>query len=92
MNTPLGKLEPGAVGFIKSVAASGECSPDLARRFLEMGILEGARVEVLHQAPFGGDPLAIRVRGSIIALRRSEANHVEVAIERDVENGGEGRV
>jgi ferrous iron transport protein A len=81
MKTLLGKLGPGAVGFIRSVAASGECSPDLARRFLEMGILEGARVEVLHQAPFGGDPLAIRVRGAIIALRRSEANHIEVATE-----------
>lgn len=81
MKKLLGKLNPGNTGLIVSVALSGECSPDLARRFLEMGILEGARVEILHQAPFGGDPLAIRVRGSIIALRRSEANHVEIHLD-----------
>ena len=81
MKTTLGKLNPGAAGIIVGVAASGECAPDLARRFLEMGILEGARVEVLHKAPFGGDPLAIRVRGSIIALRRNEADHVEIHLE-----------
>jgi ferrous iron transport protein A len=77
----LGELNPGSAGKIVSVGAKADCSADLVRRLLEMGMLEGSRVEVLHQAPFGGDPLAIRVRGSIIALRRNEANHIEVVVE-----------
>jgi ferrous iron transport protein A len=81
MKKNLGELNPGFVGKIVSVGSKEDCSADLVRRLLEMGMLEGARVEVLHQAPFGGDPLAIRVRGSIIALRRNEANHVEVVVE-----------
>jgi ferrous iron transport protein A len=77
----LGELNPGSAGKIVSVGTKEDCSADLVRRLLEMGMLEGSRVEVLHQAPFGGDPLAIRVRGSIIALRRNEANHIEVVVE-----------
>jgi ferrous iron transport protein A len=38
-------------------------------------------VELVHQAPFGGDPVAVRVRGALIALRRNEANLIEVASE-----------
>ena len=74
----LGELNPGAQARILSVGAIGGCDAALARRLLEMGLLEGAHVEILHQAPFGGDPLAVRVRGSLIALRRSEANFIEV--------------
>jgi len=74
----LGELNPGASAKIFSVGAVGGCDSSLARRLLEMGLLEGAHVEVLHQAPFGGDPLAVRVRGTLIALRRNEANFIEV--------------
>jgi ferrous iron transport protein A len=81
MRRNLGELHPGSVGQIVSVGSNADCSDDLVRRLLEMGLLEGSRVEVLHQAPFGGDPLAIRVRGSIIALRRNEANHIEVTVQ-----------
>jgi ferrous iron transport protein A len=44
-------------------------------------LLEGSTVEVLHEAPFGKDPIAVRVRGALLALRRSEANHVRVFVE-----------
>jgi len=76
----LGELAPGACGRIHSVGAVRDCDPALARRLLEMGLLEGSRVEVLHQAPFGGDPVAVRVRGTLIALRRNEANLIEVVL------------
>lgn len=52
----------------------------LSNRLLEMGFLENVDLEVLHEAPLGGDPLAVRVRGSVIALRRSEASVIEVSI------------
>lgn len=48
-----------------------------ARRLMEMGIVPGAQISVLRAAPFG-DPLQIEVRGSLLALRRTEAAAVEV--------------
>ena len=41
-----------------------------SKRLLEMGVLEGSVVELLHEAPFSQDPIAIGVCGSVIALRR----------------------
>ena len=46
---------------------------ELERRLLELGFVEGAEVEVLHEGPLGGDPIAVRVNDSTIALRRREA-------------------
>jgi ferrous iron transport protein A len=55
-------------------------SPELMRRLMEMGFLEGAIVEILHEAPYGGDPIAVRVRGATLALRRNEANAIQVSV------------
>ena len=75
----LGDLRKGESGCIVQVGCG---APDeMISRLLEMGLLEGSRVEVLHEAPFGGDPVAVRVRGALIALRRCEANLVEVTHE-----------
>jgi ferrous iron transport protein A len=46
---------------------------ELERRLIELGFVEGADVELLHQGLFGGDPIAVRVAASTIALRRREA-------------------
>lgn len=46
-------------------------------RLLEMGFLEGSTVILKHQG-WGGDPLAVEVRGGIIALRKNEASLIEV--------------
>ena len=35
-------------------------------------------VELLHRAPFGGDPLAVRVGNIVVALRRSMARLIEI--------------
>jgi ferrous iron transport protein A len=50
-----------------------------SRRLMEMGVIPGVGVEVVKTAPFG-DPIEIRVRGYSLAMRRSEAEAVEVAI------------
>ena len=72
----LGQLKVGESGKIVTVVGDGEVS----RRLLEMGLLEGSTIELIHEAPFGGDPIAVRVRGAMIALRRAEANRVEVEL------------
>lgn len=48
------------------------------RRLLEMGFDIGVDVEVLHKAAFG-DPLAVRVGGVVIAIRRADAAAIQVS-------------
>ncbi|MEE9538702.1 MAG: FeoA domain-containing protein [candidate division NC10 bacterium] len=47
------------------------------RRLLDLGLTPGARVRV-ELTPAFGDPRAVRVRGSVIALRREQAAQVWV--------------
>jgi len=50
----------------------------ISRRLMEMGVIPGVSLEVLKAAPFG-DPIEVRVRGYNLAMRRSEADSIEVA-------------
>lgn len=49
------------------------------RRLLEMGVIPGVTVKVIKAAPFG-DPIEVRVRGYSLAMRRSEADAIEVQV------------
>jgi len=60
-------------------AAAGLPGPELERRLLELGFVEGATVELLHQGLFGRDPIAVRVAATTIALRRREAMAIVVS-------------
>ena len=51
----------------------------ISRRLMEMGVIPGVLLEVLKTAPFG-DPIEVRVRGYNLAMRRSEADAIEVAV------------
>lgn len=46
---------------------------EMERRLIEMGFIEGAELEVLHEGPFGRDPIAVRVGTATVALRRRDA-------------------
>jgi ferrous iron transport protein A len=82
-NTPSGaaqSLGASAVGFKGRIWAvrvrtgdHGLSAAELERRLIELGFVEGARVEVLHQGLFGRDPIAVRVNETTVALRRREA-------------------
>jgi ferrous iron transport protein A len=77
--TKLGEMKKGFRGQIVSVGKDSQ-DPELVRRLLEMGLLEGTWVEIIHEAPFGKDPIAVKVRGALLALRRREANCIEVSL------------
>lgn len=47
------------------------------RRLLDLGILPGSVIRAERRSPLG-DPTAYRVRGSLIALRRAQANAIVV--------------
>ena len=53
---------------------------ELERRLIELGLVEGVEVELLHEGLFGRDPIAVRVADATIALRRGEARAVLVAL------------
>lgn len=53
----------------------------LVIRLLEIGFVEGEPVRVMAIGPGGREPLAVRVGGTMFALRRHEAEHVLVRIE-----------
>ena len=73
----LGLAKRGYSGVIHQVAADGVTSSlpaiELESRLLELGFVEGARVEVLHEGVVGGDPIAVRVDNVTVAVRRREA-------------------
>jgi|SRR6187551_2872539 len=74
---PLGLARRGFCGRIQAIhvgdGAHGLSATELERRLLELGFVEGAEVEVLHEGPLGRDPIAVRVNDNTIALRRREA-------------------
>ncbi len=46
-------------------------------KFLEMGVVEGREMRLLFKAPFG-DPIAVDINGSVLALRLDEADLIDV--------------
>jgi ferrous iron transport protein A len=69
------------VALDMSIDGAGLTGAELERRLLELGFVEGAAVELLHQGLFGGDPIAVRVADTTIALRRREAMAIIVSQE-----------
>jgi len=80
---PLGLALRGYTGVIQHLSArdTGSALSDieLESRLIELGFVEGARVEVLHEGLVGRDPIAVRVDSITIAVRRREAMAIIVA-------------
>lgn len=76
----LGELSKGSKAVIQRISGSTAEENALVKRLLEFGFLEGSLVEIVHEAPVSKDPIAVRVRGSLVGLRRSEANLIEVGL------------
>lgn len=71
--TSLDQLRVGQRGRI--TALDGD--DPLVQRLMEMGLLEGAEIEVIGFAPLG-DPVEIRVGDYRLSLRRVEARRVHL--------------
>lgn len=57
---------------------SPACRAPERRRLFDLGFVPGTVVEVDMVSPLG-DPVAYRVRGSVVALRREQANLIRIA-------------
>jgi ferrous iron transport protein A len=76
----LSELPNGAHATVTGVSpASGQADPQLLRRLGELGFLPGEPVQVLRRGPGGRDPIAVQIGESMFALRKVEAECVEVA-------------
>lgn len=51
----------------------------MAYRLMEMGLIEGAEVQIVRRAPFG-DPLHIRLGDYELSLRASDAELIDVDV------------
>ncbi len=76
----LSVLEIGGKGIVCGLDVSGHGGDveeaELERRLLEMGFVEGAAVQVLHEGLFGRDPIAVKLDDMRVALRRREADAI----------------
>jgi ferrous iron transport protein A len=82
----LSEARRGDQGTVLSVSpdgmsgASAEEREELERRLLEIGFVEGARVEITHEGFIGRDPIAVRLDDMRVALRRREAQGVLIRL------------
>jgi len=54
----------------------------IALRLMEMGLVPGAIISVVRSAPLG-DPIQVKLRDYHLALRRTEAEMISVAVHPD---------
>ena len=64
-------------GQTVQVARFNGVSDGLRHRLLELGMTCGSRVTVCGEAPLG-DPIVLEVKGCCLALRKKEAEGIEV--------------
>jgi ferrous iron transport protein A len=72
--TALPRRQPARVDHVRDA----EGTDPVARRLKVLGFVAGRPVEVLHVGPVGQDPLLVRIGGARFALRRIEADRVQV--------------
>lgn len=59
------------------IGISPACQGAQRRRLLDLGVVPGTIIDV-EMASASGDPMAYRIRGALIALRRSQAEWIQV--------------
>ncbi len=80
---PLSDFGKGDRGVIIGIAEEARIGSalgegELERRLLELGFVEGAHIELLHEGMIGRDPIAVRLDDMRVALRRREAASIMV--------------
>jgi Fe2+ transport system protein FeoA len=64
---------------VRAVVVSIDGAGPERRRVMDLGLLPGVEVTAQLSNPLG-DPVAYLIRGCLIALRRSQARHIQVRI------------
>ena len=61
----------------KGLIAALHLSGGMRRRVQDLGLVPGTRVTCVRRA-LSGDPIAYRIRGAVVALRKCDAAQIEV--------------
>lgn len=70
----LSQLEVGDTKTVTAIHTVGS----MRRRLLDLGVIEGTKIECIHKSPCG-DPIAYNIRGAIIALRIEDSKQIFVS-------------
>jgi ferrous iron transport protein A len=77
----LSDLPNGAHATVLAVSASSpQADHQMLRRLAELGFLPGEPVQLLRRGPGGREPLAVQIGETLFALRKIEAQCVEVSL------------
>lgn len=68
-------LDIGQHATVENLLSEGS----IRRRLRDMGLIEGTEVECVLKSP-GGDPVAYKIRGAIIALRSEDTEDIIVSM------------
>ena len=60
-------------GFIENL----NCTENIKRRLLDLGLIEGSSITPVLVSP-SKDPRAFSIRGTLIALRKEDANLINI--------------
>ena len=74
---PLCDMKTGTYATVIKLDTKG----DLRRRLMDIGLVEGTRVECVGVSPLG-DPAAYLIRGAVIAIRAADSRDVLVGEDR----------
>jgi len=76
------KVKQSAIISKVNRASDGATQTDaIASRLETLGFVSGTRVQVITKGIFGGDPILIQIGFTRFALRKVEAEKVEIEIE-----------
>ncbi len=77
----LAELPIGQSGVVRALHVQGL----ERRRMMDLGLTPGTRITAEFRSPLG-DPVSYRVRGTLIALRREQAQQIEIDIADSTES------
>jgi DtxR family Mn-dependent transcriptional regulator len=68
-------LAHGEAGRVADISPA--CQGSRRRRLLDLGVVPGTEI-VPELVSVGGDPVAYRIRGALVALRRGQAEWIRI--------------
>ena len=71
----LADIEPGQSAVVRRIGSDD----GMKRRFMDIGLIEGTRIECVGKSPLG-DPTAFLIRGAVIAIRSEDCRNISVTM------------
>jgi DtxR family Mn-dependent transcriptional regulator len=85
----LADLEPGETGQVLGI--SSVLQGPQRRRLLDLGVVPGTEIQAQFESA-AGDPVAYQIRGALIALRRDQAELIQLVAKPEIGAGEDRRL